>query len=310
MKDWLRRGAAAASVAGDRGDLWPAGALAWLVFAGWLPLLLVVAPPSGNDLEYLGVSLITSGSYPANVIALSVVAVAGFLMLCLLAATSEVSLVAALRREPRLASSRTGLGAMAVVLLATVPGVLAGALLAIGLVAQAPAAFTSPDVDTPVLLRLLLPVLPQLLVLVVAVAVGQLFGGVALRITSWDAADGTGGAIRAAARRIGRDPWAPLGVALMALIKDVSLFVASYALLRVLWGPIEASLGPGLLSSPTTLLLLVGFVATWLALLLIGGALHVAISAWWLGALTPIDLAGLHPAQGEDRPDPLGGHGA
>jgi len=59
-------------------------------------------------------------------------------------------------------------------------------------------------------------------------------------------------------------------------------------LLRVLWGPIGADLAGGQLISPQALLLLVGFVAVWFAVILAFGALHVWISAWWsleLGAL-------------------------
>ncbi|HSM38532.1 MAG TPA: hypothetical protein VK838_04300 [Candidatus Limnocylindrales bacterium] len=309
MTGWLRRGAAAASLAGNRGDLWPPGTLAWLVYLGWLPILLVVAPPSGDDLEYIGVSLITSGSYPANVIALSVAAVAGFLLLCLLAAVGETALFAALRRAPGLATSQTGLSALAVVLLATVPVLIALAALVSGIIAAAPAAFTSPDVDTPVLLRLATALTPYLVGLLIALLVGQLFGGLALRVAIREAGRGTADAIRQALRRIVRDPWGPLGVTVVALVKDLLLFAASYGLLRVLWTPIQAGLGAGPLASPTTLLLLVGLVVTWLALLLIGGALHVAISAWWLAELSPVELQELHRAHGDEQPGPLGGHG-
>jgi len=159
---WLRRGAAAASLAGERGDLWPPATLASLVYLGWLPLLAVVAPPNGNDLEYFGVSLITSGAYPWNVVALCVAAVAGFVLLLLAAAVAEIALAGLLRRRPTRAASRTALSGLAVLLLATLPVIVAAAALVSGIVAVAPGVYISPDVQTPVLLRLAGALLPHL----------------------------------------------------------------------------------------------------------------------------------------------------
>ncbi|HET6744763.1 MAG TPA: hypothetical protein VFH90_02825, partial [Candidatus Limnocylindria bacterium] len=45
--------------------------------------------------------------------------------------------------------------------------------------------------------------------------------------------------------------------------------------------PIAMALSDGRVANPSTLLLLLGFVAIWLALLLVAGALHVVVSAWW-----------------------------
>ena len=74
MTAWLRRGAAAAATVSERSDLWPAGALAALAYLGWLPLLLAIAPPTPGDVADLAVTLYSSGSFPANVIALTVAA--------------------------------------------------------------------------------------------------------------------------------------------------------------------------------------------------------------------------------------------
>jgi hypothetical protein len=65
------------------------------------------------------------------------------------------------------------------------------------------------------------------------------------------------------------------------MLLDLISALVSLALLRALWGPIGAALDGGRLATPDTLLLLLGFVAIWLALLLAAGAVHVAISAWW-----------------------------
>ena len=49
MRGWLRRALdTRPQLAGDRADLWPAGALAWLAFLGWLRFLVVVARPDPN----------------------------------------------------------------------------------------------------------------------------------------------------------------------------------------------------------------------------------------------------------------------
>lgn len=284
MRAWLRRGVAAASLAGDRSDLWPAGTLASLAYLGWLPLLLVVAPFDASDIQDLGVSLYTSGSYPANVIALAVAAVSGFLLLGLLAAAAETALTQAmaLPAEERRTFGQRALEALPLILLATVPAMIAGAAVASGLAAHAAAEFTSPDIDRPVLLRLALAVLPQVGALLVALLIGQAVGGTAVHLALRPGAAGVRAALRDASRRLARNPWGPLGVAAVGWLKDLAYLLVSYALLRVLWAPIGAELGPGMMATPETLLLLVGFVAVWLTVLLAGGALHVAISAWWV----------------------------
>jgi hypothetical protein len=55
----------------------------------------------------------------------------------------------------------------------------------------------------------------------------------------------------------------------------------STLLLVVLWKPIRLALDAGELATPSTILLLVGFTAIWLCLLLAGGALNAWASAWW-----------------------------
>jgi hypothetical protein len=62
---------------------------------------------------------------------------------------------------------------------------------------------------------------------------------------------------------------------------DAAVLALQIALLGVLWEPIGVGLRDGRLASPDTLLLLLGFVAIWLGLLLAAGALHAAASAWW-----------------------------
>jgi len=302
---WLRRGAAAASLAGERGDLWPPATLASLVYLGWLPLLAVVAPPNGNDLEYFGVSLITSGAYPWNVVALCVAAVAGFVLLLLAAAVAELALAGLLRRRPTRAASRTALSGLAVLLLATLPVIVAAAALVSGIVAVAPGVYISPDVQTPVLLRLAGALLPHLAGVALAILAGQVFGGLALRLAIHDAGHDTAGAIRLALRRIARDPWGPFGVALVGWLKDLVLLAGSYAALRALWAPVADRMSGGPLTRPETLLLLVGFVGIWLGILALGGALHAWISAWWHAELSPAGTPAVAAPLPTTQPDPM-----
>jgi uncharacterized membrane protein len=77
--------------------------------------------------------------------------------------------------------------------------------------------------------------------------------------------------------------------------------VLATALLGVLWAPIAAALRGGQLVSPSALLLLVGFVAIWLTIVLAFGALHVWVSLWWSLELGARVEAG-QPAAQEARP--------
>jgi hypothetical protein len=305
MRAWLQRGMAAARLGGDRSDLWPAGSLAAIAYLGWATLLLVMAPPNPDSWAFLAINFVTSGSFPFNVVALAVAVVAGFATLCLVAALGEAALQRGASGPPdRMGAtappplSHEVLTGLSVILVATLPAVAAAGALAVGIIDVAPAAFQSPDLATPVLVRVLLDVWPLLVLLVVATIVAQAFGGVALRLAIGPGRRPVGQAIGDAARRILRRPLPHLAVALAGLLKDALSVLVTYALLRVLWAPINAELGRGRLIAPDTLLLLVGFVAIWLALLLAAGALHVTISAWWAfelgepgGGKRPLDAA-------------------
>jgi hypothetical protein len=289
---WLRRGAAAASVASDRSDLWPAASLAWLAYLGWLPFLLAVAPPQAHDVAQLAVRLYSSSAYPANVIALAVAAVGGFILLCLLVALGEVAVWRSLRpaREPgpepgadaEPDASHAILSGLTVLLLACVPVALAVAWLLIGAVANAPTVYTAPGGEATVAGRLAATVVPQLALLGVAMLLAQAVGGRLLRAAIAAAPDRLGSSLRAAFSELAARPARWIGLAAVGWLKDALLLLASWALLRVLWNAIVDNLAPGLPGGPQALLLLLGFVAIWLVLLLAGGALHAFVSAWWL----------------------------
>jgi hypothetical protein len=283
VRGWLHRGAAAAQHAADRSDLWPAGALANLAFLGWLPLLLAVARLDVGDLTFLASSLRASSAFPANVVALGVAFVSGIALLCLVAATAEAVLLrmasAAKAGHPPL--SQAALAGLTVILVGALPAAVAAAALLLGALALVPAEVQSPDFGDPLVVRLVGLLLPFLVLLVLAVLVGQAVGGAALRLAQASSATPIATALARAVRDLFGRPWGRIGVATVGLAADLVAVALTYAVLRVLWSPIAGELSGGRLASPETLLLLVGFVAIWLALVLAAGALHVAISAWW-----------------------------
>jgi hypothetical protein len=283
LRAWLRRGAVAAQQAADRSDLWPAGALASLAFLGWLPLLMVVARLDVADLTFLATSLRASSAFPTNVIALGVALVAGVVLLCLLAAAAEAALLrTATASEPgRQPFSHAALAGLTVILVCTLPAAAATAALLLGAVALVPAEYQSPDLGVPLAVRLVGLLLPFLLALLLATLAGQAIGGVALRLALAPVAPPVAVALARGPRELLRRPWGRIGVATAGLVGDLIAVALTYAVLRVLWAPIASELGRGRLASPDALLLLVGFVAIWLALVLAAGALHVWISAWW-----------------------------
>jgi hypothetical protein len=282
VRGWLARGREAFRLAGERSDLWLAGALGWLVFVGWLPLLLVVAPPDGEGIEAIGVSLYLSQSFPLNAVLLVAGAVAGFVGLCLLAATAEVAIEHA--ADPRAAhppAGRATFSAFGILLITAVPVVVTAGLVLGAVLAVAPAEYLSADLATPVLLRIALRILPELGVLLLVLLAMQTVGGAALRFGFTHPGQPAITSLRAVLRSILARPWRSVGVATAGLLADGVAAAVTFGLLRLLWPPIGLGLGDGLRSRPETVLLLLGFVAVWLGLLLAAGALHVAISAWW-----------------------------
>ena len=90
-----------------------------------------------------------------------------------------------------------------------------------------------------------------------------------------------GRALTTALQDVVRHPLRRLGLALSSFLADLLAVALAVALLRVVWAPIGVELAAGQLLTPAALLLLVGFVAIWLAVLLGFGALHVWVSTWW-----------------------------
>ncbi len=288
MRTWLMAGGRAARLAADRAELWIPGSLAALAFLGWLPLVLAVVPlPNTAGLTFFGADLVSSGNYPLNLLLLSLAGLLGLLALCLLAALGEAALQQALRpllgerREER--DSLTGETAVifVVILVALVPVAAALLALALWVAAVAPAEFMSPDIGGTPVVRVVIAVLPGIILAVAIAIVAQAFGGAVERRAVGPDAEPLGRAIRRAVGDLLRRPGITAGTLLTTVAVLVLQLVLSTLLLRVLWAPIAAALHAGDLATPSTILLLVGFTAIWLCLVLAGGALHAWASAWW-----------------------------
>lgn len=280
---WFRNAGTAASHAGDRPDLWLAGSLASLCYLAWLPLLLTVAElPKASDLAFLGARVLSSGAFPWNIVLLATLATLVVLIGCLLAALAQAALLRGAgygTRERSLA--RDTEVAFSVLLIAALPAVAISAVLVSGFAAVAPAEFGAPDIGGPLLLRILRHLVPLLVALVVITLLGQALGAAAVRRAVGPRAVPVGAALRGGLRGLVAQPMRRIGLSVASMLTDLLALALATALLRVLWAPIKVELAAGQLVSPQALLLLIGFVAVWLALVLAFGALHAWVSAWW-----------------------------
>lgn len=288
---WLGNAGAAARIAADRGDLWLPGALGALTYLAWLPLVLTVAAaPRASDLAFLGASLFSSALFPLNVLLIATLAALGVLIACLLAAFAEASLLrAAGLGTPGRSITQELEATFSVMLVAILPAVAVAAAVLSGIAAVAPSEFGAPDLGVPLLVRIAIHLVPLLGALAVVAWLGQAVGAAALRRAVGPAALPVGAALRAALRDLVEHPLRRLGLALTSFLADLLAVALATALLGVLWAPIATELSAGQLVSPSALLLLVGFVAIWLAVTLAFGALHAWVSTWW-----SLEL-GVHP---------------
>lgn len=287
---WLADAARAARVVDGRADLWLPGALGHLVYVGWLPLLVTVAPvPDVGDLAFLGVRLVSATNFPLNVIALvmAMLLVAG--VACLAAAFAEVVLIAQAQDRwppPHGVASATRSGLVVVVVVAIpVAGALAALLL--GLTAVAPDVFLRTPSQAEIPVRLLERLWPFLAALATALVGAQSIGAGALRELGSGRRSGAGAALTAGLVGLARQPARRLGASTAGLVVDLLAFTGTTLLLGVLWAPIGAALADGRFPEPRTWVLLLGFIAIWLALVLGAGALRAWISTWWSLVATP-----------------------
>jgi hypothetical protein len=280
-RGWVGDAVAAANVAGARADLWLPGSLSALGYLAWIPLLVTVAGlPSESDLSFAGVRLFSSGSFPLNVLLLASLAGLVVLVACLVAALGEAVVLRASGRGTDRSLAHDTEVAFGIILIASLPALAALVAIGFGIAAVAPAEFGAPNTGTPAVLRVAMRLLPLLLLLVAMVVVGQAFGAASVRRALSDG-DLLGTALRGGLADVVRDPLRRLGIAAVGTLADVVAIVFALALLRILWAPIGTDLAGGQLVSPQALLLLTGFVAIWLALVLFWGALRAWTATWW-----------------------------
>ena len=271
MRRWLSVASASARLVSEWPALWLPGALAWVVSVGWIPLLVAVArPPSEAELTFLGARIVTSGAWPWNAVVIVVLAATVVLAAFAVVASANAVLIGLV--EERSASGTDALRLLRVALAAAVPGAIVLVLLLAVAASVAPGAFNAPEAEGggPVL-SMVVSLAPIVIGLAAAVVLGAAFAAVASR---------TGGL------RTARPGLARLGAAggaqvLWGTAIHVAFLLLAGLLLGVLWAPIGAQLAAGGNIDLATGLLLVGFVAIWLCLVLVGGALHAWSATTW-----------------------------
>ncbi len=287
MRQWLAAMAEAGRIVSDRPQLWVPGALAWLVTVGWLPLLIaVIRLPPVSELTFLGAGFFVSGAWPWNAIGIVTAALGVGALAFGLSATAEAVLLA--MPAGGTVGTRDVWRLFAIGIVAAMPALLTLFVLGISVVVVAPAEFNQPGGTGPIA-RTLVRLAPVLVVLgvtiVLASAVAAAGGREALRTRA-----SVGRALAAGVRRLVRVGLPSLAQALLAVALRVAFVAFAALLLGVLWAPIGERLDRGEMG-PGELLLLVGFVAIWLCLVLGGGALHAWSSLTWSGVLVVPDPA-------------------
>jgi hypothetical protein len=286
MDAWLRRAAAAARIAADHGELWLPGALAWVALLGWLPFVLAVArAPDEGDLTVFGAALVTSGDWPANAIRLGLGVIALALLANTLVALGEAGLLRLLDGRLR---ERSGAALFAaarrlwvVQLIAALPATAALLALVTAAAVAAVGELQSPDIGGSAWMRVAARVAPFAVVLLLTVVAGGAFVAAAARRMARDRATRFLDAAIHALRDLARRPLRRIGLAAASLVLQAVYLLFCLLLLKVLWAPIGEALAEGRASTSGAPLLLVGFVAIWLCLVLAGGALHAFVAAWW-----------------------------
>jgi len=268
----------------------------------------VVSVPSAADLEFFGASLATSSGWPLNAVLLVTSAVLVLLAASVLVASGEAAL---LRRIDRLMNHATPGRSLddatarlwIVELVAALPTLVGVGVAVVGIAAAAPAEYQSPDIGGTVLVRILVDVWPQLAITAVAVVVGIAYGAGAQR-AAVGSSRSLGAALLAGGVDLVRHPVARICLAVASLAALLGWLVVSWFVLHLLWRPIGAAMAAGRALESGTPLLLVGFVAVWLCLVVAGGALHGWASAWWsLELEEPAGGAAAMQLPGAEAPD-------
>ena len=269
---------AAAGAVADRPLLWLPGALAWTVTVGWVALAIGVGEPLGDgELTFIGAGIFASGAWPWNAVAIGA---AGFGVALLAFALASAAEAALLRRAHATTADVRSIFVLGVVCAAPVlVGLLA---LATATVIVGPVEFNAPNQELGPLARTALRLSPILVAILVAASAGAAIHAAAVR--SVVSGRTTVGGLRGAPRALARAGTSALLQASALLVARIVYLAFCAILLRVLWAPIGIRLADGGIDAAAALLL-VGFVAIWLCLLLGGGALHAWGSLSWTRVL-------------------------
>jgi len=282
MRRWWTDATAAARLVAERPPFWLPGALVWLVTVGWIPMLVAVArAPTVADLTFFGAAIYTSGAWPLNAV---VFGVAAFAVICVgfaLAAVGEGALIALSRR--RRLSAAYALRVLGITVVTAAPTLFAALLLVIALAFIAPTEFTAPDAGAGPVIRTLSRAAPFLGLIAVTMAIGSAFHAAATRAVI-GSGNGLVTALVSSPRRLARAGTSGVAQAASVLAARFVYLALSVVIMAMLWTPIGARLTKDGFD-PATSLLLVGFVAIWLCLVLAGGALHAWGSVTWTSVL-------------------------
>ncbi|MGH2781295.1 MAG: hypothetical protein ACRDLA_07775, partial [Thermoleophilaceae bacterium] len=190
-----------------------------------------------------------------------------------------------------------------VMLVAAAPAIGVALLTGAMLVVVAPAEFRAPPDAAGPVLRTLGRLAPLVMALFVALLVATAYTAAAARLALGSGT--TGEALGRAPGQLAMHRGAAVAQALATWAVRLIALVLAGLLLRVLWTPIGQRLLEGPRIDAGLGLLLVGFVAIWLCLVLAGGALHAWGSATWTRLLAEgIQPTGPRHDAKERQPNP------
>jgi hypothetical protein len=289
VRRWLSAVGAAVFVVAGRPATWLPGAVAWTVTVGWLAFVIgVIEPPTTAELTFLGARIFTSGAWPWNAIGI------GASLAAAVAAAFGVFALA----ETVLLRGRVGTGpelarVVAIGLVCATPALIMALVVVLGIGTLAPVEFNSPDATVGPVVRLLGRLAPFLIGLAVLAMAGAAIHAPAVRRTLQGRQ--VSAALREAPGRLGRSGLGALVQPIAVLVVRLAYIGLAATLVRALWAPIGERLASDGIDLAASLLLL-GFVAIWLCLVLGGGALHACGSLSWTRVLEA-------PERDPGRPD-------
>lgn len=280
MRRWLVLARSSAERVADAPSSWLPGALAWLVTVGWIPLVAAAWRPSTSGLTYLGSGLFSSGAWPWVAVGVAALAVGIVGLAFGLAAVAEATLIGIVVR--RAAAVADALRLLGIAIVVAAPALALAMTTAIAAVIVTPAEFNAPGAAPGPLARIAARLLPLLVATgIAAVAGAALHAAAARRVVGRRAT--LLGALGGGAGDLRRAGWAAIAHLLVAATLRGLYLAFATLLLIVLWAPIRGQLGTG--PDAGTGLLLVGFVAVWLCLVLGGGALQAWGTTTWTAIL-------------------------